>query len=926
MATTLKLGRLGIELTLDADDFKSGIKGIKSSLGKLIKLGGAVGAGLGAGLLFAIKSFADLEQAATNAAAVTKGKFSETFAAFKAAAMDAAAGSLFSAKEAAQALEYLARAGLSAGQSIGALKPVLAFATANNMDLASATDIATDIMTAFGLTVAQLPALLDQLSYTAATSNTNVRMLGEAMKYVAPAAAAFEQSTADVNAILGTLASAGIKSSQAGTSLRMMFLRLAGGGRQVAKGIKTLGTSVYDASGNFRSMLGVVADLEKAQKRLSPEQFSAAIKQAFGAESLGAALIMLKKGAKGLREYSKEIEKSTGKTKEMADLMANTVHGQFKIFKGNVQTLAAKIGSMMLPMLKAINTWLINTVNSVLKSDTAFENFKSALIIASQGAIGLIKSLGFVVKAGIWVAGVVGTVIKGLRLMASVIEGVAIAAAGFYLIASDPKNAHRHTENIRSDLDKLHYKMEKLSKTSPFSDALRSAEVFDGSLKGLIGSLELGLEKMKSLKREKLKALMVANSFAQSQGAPKGSGGKKPPKDAKKPALSAIDSVLKKLDGKIHVEVRIPNKESKLKEVTKEIDQLIAQPYIDAREELKERARKNAIIMEESKGLAIDGLRALGDALGMGDNALGRAAMGAVDGLQSATDPLQAMAMVGRAWAQGLVGMVLEHEKTQQHLSVLRQAVADMGIPDALGGFLEALEPGIGAFVQIMRDLKPIADLLGGGELKELVAGGFLAGIKNFFAVVLKLAEIIGHVSLGIATVGQYISDAIWQLVSKMAEWAAKIGIYMDISAFEDLKNQASDNVDSIKATLDAIEQAQQNLKEQSIASGQAIYDETKQRAKLNEQLKEGVLNGPSGWKVNWERFNATRRGGIGPAGVGSRGQGMTVNGDVTVMANDSETMKREIKRMNFLQTGSTMAAQNVVMSTQKRSYALWGA
>lgn len=941
MAVSLKLGRLGIELVLDADDFKSGMKGVLKSMKTLSKVGAVVGAGMAAGIGFAIKSFADLEQAVTNAAAVTGGDFKRNFELFKAAAMDAAAGTLFSAKESGQALEYLARAGLNAGQAVAALKPVLQFATAGNMDLAAATDIATDIMTAFRLKVEQLPALLDQLTYTSATSNTNIRMLGEAMKYVAPVAASMGQATSDVNAILGKLASAGIKSSQAGTSLRMMMVRMVRPMKTTKAAMQQLGTSMFDASGNFRSMIDVIGDLEKAQKTLSKQDFSAALARMFGSEALPAVNALLADGSKKLRTYSEDIAKATGKTKEMADLMANTVHGQFKIFKGNVETLAAKIGSMFLPALKHVNGWLIATVTNMMRSKAGFESTRDGIVGLIRVAAKLVRMFGFIGSTVSTVAGIFAEFANGVGITTNYIM---IAIEAFKTFSKMKKG-----DLAKSDLQEFNRNVADYRKSiaqgmgnagSYYKTAKEVGEVWSSGAKKLADGLDVAADKTEKLKFKAFKITDALNMLGLAgPKKPKGPGG---PKNDGKAATGKSSGEWMGFFAEmgasfghniaVGTQQGIKNSASIVQEYTKKQGDDTFKEVLKASAEANKFNRQWSNWFEDymkSVGSSVvDGLRTAGDALGVTGHAMGRAAFDLAGQLQSAQDPLTAATMAGKAWAQGLIGMVAEHEKTQQHLRVLKTAVSDLGIPDVLGEWLGAMEPAIGAIVAVTRALKPIGDMVDSGPLKEFLAGGFLKGVKVFVGVVLGLAEGVQMVSHTIANVAYKIVQGMYILVGGINKVINNIGLSIDIKPLQEATRRAKENVDRIASVGSAIDKAQEALADATIASGQAIYDEVKNRDKLNETLKESIRNAPAGFKVSLARYRATNRAGMGMLeGTGMRQQAVTINGNVYVDGGnkDGETLWKEMARMNFLKSGSQQATYTQVVAAKTRSFAQWG-
>ncbi|MBQ8095163.1 MAG: phage tail tape measure protein [Clostridia bacterium] len=160
----------------------------------------------------------------------------------------------YSASEAAEALNYLALAGYDADEACAALPQVLPLALAGGLDLAYASDLATDAMAALGLSMDELGSFSDQMAVTAQKSNTSVGQLGEAILTVGGTAKGLKGGTAELNAELGILANRGIKGAEGGTHLRNVILSLTKPTDKAAAQLKALGVSVYDSSGNMRSM------------------------------------------------------------------------------------------------------------------------------------------------------------------------------------------------------------------------------------------------------------------------------------------------------------------------------------------------------------------------------------------------------------------------------------------------------------------------------------------------------------------------------------------------------------------------------------------------------------------------------------------------------------------------------------------------
>lgn len=213
-----------------------------------------------------VKTGSDFEYAMSQVKKVVKSSsdFSEEkFADLTAAARKMGRDTTFTATEAANALEYMGMAGWSIEDMLNGLGPVLNLAIAGNLDLARTSDIVTDALTAFGLSAEDTGHFTDILSMASMRSNTNVNMLGESFKYVAPVAGGFKFTAEDTALALGLMANAGIKSSQAGTSLRSVMTNLAKGTGEAGMAIEELGIDIRDAEGNTRSWRSIMDELRE---------------------------------------------------------------------------------------------------------------------------------------------------------------------------------------------------------------------------------------------------------------------------------------------------------------------------------------------------------------------------------------------------------------------------------------------------------------------------------------------------------------------------------------------------------------------------------------------------------------------------------------------------------------------------------------
>lgn len=257
------------------------------------------------------------------------------------AAKDAGATTAFSASEAAEALNYLALAGYDAETSAEALPTVLNLAAAGGLDLAYASDLATDAMAALGLaaTSDNLTTFGDQMAKTASKANTSVAQLGEAILTVGGTAKSLAGGTTELNAALGVLANRGIKGAEGGTHLRNLILSLSAPTSTAAKAIDRLGLSVYDAEGNMRSLNDIFLDLNGLMEDMSAGEKTQVLNEIFNKTDLSSAQAMLAGCGDEFENLAAAIDDSAGAMQAMADTQLDNLEGDITILKSALEGL-----------------------------------------------------------------------------------------------------------------------------------------------------------------------------------------------------------------------------------------------------------------------------------------------------------------------------------------------------------------------------------------------------------------------------------------------------------------------------------------------------------------------------------------------------------------------------------------------------------
>ncbi len=264
---------------------------------------------------------------------------SETYEKMAAAAKKMGQTTQFSASQAADALNYLALAGYDADKAVATLPSVLTLAAAGGMELAYASDLVTDSMSALGLETEDLDRYIDEMARAAQKSNTSVGQLGEAILVAGGTAKITGLSLEAMNAELGVLANVGIKGSEGGTHLRNVLLSLSAPTEKAADKLKELNVEAKDSDGNMRNLNDIMIDLNEALADLGSADKAAAIKAIFNKTDIAAvnALLVATNG-----EYEKltdEMYNAEGAAKEMAEVMLDNLEGNITILKSALEGL-----------------------------------------------------------------------------------------------------------------------------------------------------------------------------------------------------------------------------------------------------------------------------------------------------------------------------------------------------------------------------------------------------------------------------------------------------------------------------------------------------------------------------------------------------------------------------------------------------------
>ena len=377
-------GRLVFDTAVDSEGLEQGASGLaniaQTAIGNILaNLGTQIISGL-AQIPAQITAVGSSFEASMSQVAATMGitSASEEFEVLSTAAKQAGETTKFSATQAGNALNYLALAGYDANKAVEALPIVLNTAAAGGMDLAYASDLITDSMSALGLGMEELSSFSDRLAVTSQKSNTNVAQLGEAILTVGGTAKTLSGGVVEMNTALGILADNGIKGAEGGTALRNVILSLSAPTSTAADMLDKLNVTAFDAAGNMRPLQDTFGDLNTALSKLSSQEKTAALNEIFNKVDLKSVNALLGTSAERFDELSGYIENCEGAASSMADTMSSNLKGDITIMQSALEGLGvATYEKFAVPMRTAVQevTGVISQLTERLKNGDLSDTF-----------------------------------------------------------------------------------------------------------------------------------------------------------------------------------------------------------------------------------------------------------------------------------------------------------------------------------------------------------------------------------------------------------------------------------------------------------------------------------------------------------------------------------------------------------------------
>lgn len=393
-----------------------------------------------------IGSAGDFEASMSNVEALS-GASGDQLQALTDKAKEMGATTKFTAGESADALSYMALAGWDTQSMLQGISPVMELAAAANMDLASASDIVTDYLTAFGLTASDTTHFVDVMAYAMSHSNTNVEQLGEAYKACAATAKSMGYSVEETTAVLATMANAGVKGGEAGTALNAIMTRLATNTKGCADELEKYGVSIYDSQGNMNSLSDILTGLSAVWDNLTDQEQANLAKTIAGTNQYSKLQTIMAgcseqaaKGGQSFSDYASALENCSGTAGKMAGTMLDNLNGKMTLFESSADGLKIAVGEQLTPAMSD----LYEVGADVLSGMTEFVNDNPGVVKGITTMVGIIGTAtagltGYVAVAGVAkavTAAIGATAAASLGPIALGVAGIAAVAGAFVAVTS----------------------------------------------------------------------------------------------------------------------------------------------------------------------------------------------------------------------------------------------------------------------------------------------------------------------------------------------------------------------------------------------------------------------------------------------------------------------------------------------------------
>lgn len=322
------------------------------------------------------------EASMSNVGAIS-GATGEELEKLSAKAKQMGATTKYTASQAADAFSYMALAGWKTEDMLSGIDGVLSLAAASNMDLALASDIVTDYLTAFGLTAQDSSKFADQMSYAMSHSNTTTELLGEAYKNCAATAASLGYSVEETTAVIMTMANAGVKGGEAGTALNAIMTRLATDTKGCATQLEKFGVHVYNEKGEMQELSSILEGVSGVWNTLTDQQQANLAKIIAGTNHYSALQTIMnglsdsaKESGMSFTDYAAALEECNGTALDMSETMIDNLAGDMTILDSAVDGVKIALSEKLNPILRELVQYITDKMPDIQKSsEKAFDVF-----------------------------------------------------------------------------------------------------------------------------------------------------------------------------------------------------------------------------------------------------------------------------------------------------------------------------------------------------------------------------------------------------------------------------------------------------------------------------------------------------------------------------------------------------------------------
>lgn len=449
------LVRAGADFSELQKEMQKAEKFMKSAGKQITDIGKTLTVGITTPLLglgtISVKTAADFQESMSKVGAIS-GATGDDLERLTDMAKQMGATTKFSASESAEAFQYMAMAGWKTEDMLSGISGIMNLAAASGEDLALVSDICTDALTAFGMSAEESGRFADILASASSNANTNVSMLGESFKYVAPLCGSMGYSAEDASIALSLMANAGIKGSQSGTSLKTALTNMLSPTDSMASVMEKYGISLTNADGSMKSLQDVMIMLREKMGGLDEATQGAAASTLFGKEALAGMLAIINASDTDFEKLTTAIYNCDGTAQNMAETMQNNLNGKLTQLKSALEGVAISFSEVLIPMLMKV----VESITNVVQKFTNLDEGTRKLILtigAIAASIGpLLLVIGKLVTTGSKIAGWgkgVAVAMKGVMagtkgigavmtavfgpggVIIAVIAGIAALVAGF---------------------------------------------------------------------------------------------------------------------------------------------------------------------------------------------------------------------------------------------------------------------------------------------------------------------------------------------------------------------------------------------------------------------------------------------------------------------------------------------------------------